>query len=171
MTFLRWLLLLASVLGYRAWFAEGPPLTAIHLDYDLVVIALVGLYRGQRVGAGMGWLIGFLCYSLEPDTMAWGGLLGALMGWLVGHWRERLFLEQLFYRWLIFALAIIGYMLLHYVLIVRDSFFVLPTLFVTRMLPGALVDATAAVLLGMVWERAVKTRPSDSDSAPAGEIV
>jgi hypothetical protein len=94
-----------------------------------------------------------------------------LLGWLVGHWRERLFLEQLFYRWLVFALAIVGYALFHYLLIVRDSIFVLPTQFVTRMLPGALIDATAAVLLGMVWERVAKSRLSDSDGSSAGETA
>jgi cell shape-determining protein MreD len=171
MTFLRWILLLASVLGYRAWFGDSPPLTVIRLDYHLVVIVLVGLYRGQRVGAGIGWLIGFLCYSLDPGSMAWGSLLGALLGWLVGHWRERLFLEQLFYRWLIFVLAIAGYVLLHYLLILRDSIYALPMQFVTRMLPGVLIDATAAVLLGMIWERAAKSRLTDSDGASAGETI
>ena len=169
--YVRWLLLLASVVGYRVWFPDSPPLSRIGVDYDLVVIALVGLYRGQRIGAGAGWVIGFLCYSLDPDHMAWGGFLGAILGWLVGHWRERLFLEQLGYRWLVFGTAITGYKILHYVLIVGHDWPGLPKLFAVLLLPTALIDATLAVLIGVVWERARSTGRSSLDGASVDKTV
>ena len=107
--------------SYDVWKALGcpgdMPQPGISMDYDIIVIVLVGLYRGQRIDAGAGWAIGFLTYSIDADHMAWGAILGALLGWLVGHWRERLFLEQLLHRWLVFTFGFIGYKLFHYILI------------------------------------------------------
>lgn len=160
MTILRWLVLLVSVIGFRVWFPGSSPELGITMDYDLVVIALVGLYRGQRFGAGVGWAIGFLSYAADPDHMAWGGLLGALLGWLIGHWRERLFLEQLVYRWLVFALGILGYRLIHYVLIANNAGSDFPRALIVSILPSALIDATSGVVIAAIWERGRTIRRS-----------
>jgi hypothetical protein len=171
MTALRWILLLASVIAYRVWFTGGLPQPGITLDFDVVVIVLIGLYRGQRVGAGAGWVIGFLAYAIDPDHMAWGGLLGALLGWLIGHWRERLFLEHLLYRWIVFALGILGYKLLHYALIAGTGWLDFFHLLLMPLLPTVLIDATAGVILGIIWERTVQSGPSINEGRTADENV
>jgi hypothetical protein len=171
MTSLRWILLFVSVIGFRVWFPGDLPQPGITMDYDIVVIVLVGLYRGQRIGAGAGWAIGFLSYAVEADHMAWGALLGALLGWLVGHWRERLFLEQLLHRWLVFALGIVGYKLFHYILIAGNGWADFPRAFLVPLLPSALIDATAAVVIGAIWERTHKAHPAINERRPADTSV
>lgn len=171
MTTLRWILLFISVVAYRVWFPGDLPQAAITMDYDVVVIVLIGLYRGQRVGAGAGWAIGFLAYAVDPGHMAWGSLIGALLGWLIGHWRERLFLEQLLHRWLVFALGIFGYKLFHYFLIAGTGWADFPRLLLMPILPSALIDATAGVVIGVIWERMNKARPKITERRPADESV
>lgn len=171
MTPFRWILLLISVIAFRVWFPGNLPQPGITLDYDVVVIALVGLYRGQRIAAGAGWAIGFLAYAVDADHMAWGGLLGALLGWLIGHWRERLFLEQLLHRWLVFAVGIFGYKVLHYFLIAGTGWADFPRALLVPLLPSMLIDATAAVVIGAIWERTNKARPAITDRRPADDSV
>jgi predicted membrane protein len=171
MTSLRWILLFVTVIAFRVWFPGNLPQPAISLDYDVVVIVLAGLYRGQRIGAGAGWTIGFLAYAIDPDHMAWGGLLGALLGWLIGHLRERLFLEQLLHRWLVFATGIIGYKLFHYVLVAGTGWADFPRALLISLLPSALIDATAGVVFGAVWERTRHTRLSIDERRSADESV
>jgi len=171
MTALRWILLFISVVAFRVWFPGNLPESGIMMDYDVVVIALIGLYRGQRIAAGAGWAIGFLAYAIDPDHMAWGAILGALLGWLVGHWRERLFLEQILHRWLVFALGIFGYKLFHYVLIAGTGWADFPRTILMPILPSALIDATAGVVIGAIWERANKARPAINERRPADESV
>ncbi len=164
MTSLRWLLLAATIVIYRVWFPDVPSSAGVRLDYDLVAIALVGLYRGQRVGAGAGWLLGLLAHATAPDQLVWGGLLGSLLGWVVGHWRQRLFLEQLGSRWVVFVVAFFAYKLGHWMLIQGMGSGAWLDFLLFHIVPSSLIDATAGVLLGVIIERsrAFGARPSES---------
>jgi hypothetical protein len=169
MIVLRWILLLASVILFRVWFPEGPPPLHIRLDYDLVVIALVGLFRGQGVGAAVGWLIGFLSYAPDPGRLAWASLFGSLLGWVIGYWSQRLFLEHLRSRWIILSAGFLAYKVLFSAIVFAGDWGGwLVSLFV-HALPSALVDATAGVVLGRMWERSLTKRHEVSRPAHSQE--
>jgi hypothetical protein len=75
------------------------------------------------------------------------------------------------HRWLVFALGIIGYKLFHYVLIAGTGWADFPRAILVPLLPSALIDATAGVLIGTIWERTQKARPAIKGRRPADESV
>ncbi|GAB4328879.1 MAG: hypothetical protein Kow0074_25070 [Candidatus Zixiibacteriota bacterium] len=161
MNMLRWILLVLAVIVYRTWFPESPPFHEIRFDFDLAVIIMLGLYRGERVGAAAGWAIGFIAYATDADHFMWSSLLGALVGWLMGHWRDRLFLEQMLSRWIVFAIVAFAYRLLHWPLVMgigggpwADTLFL-------KILPTVLIDASITVVMCYVWERMERTTTGD----------
>jgi hypothetical protein len=151
---LRWILLLASVVAYRVWFPDTPLPPSMRLDYDFMIIALIGLGQGRLMGTVAGWGIGFLAAAGDPGRLAWGSFLGASVGWAVGFWKERLFLEYAFSRWAILWL----------VLLVAKSFQLLfqtggdMGLWFVSLWSGVLAStgltATAGAALSILWERA-----------------
>ena len=161
MSVLRWILLLITVVIYRVWFPESPPFHEIRFDFDLAVIIMLGLYRGERVGAAAGWAIGFIAYATDADHFMWSSLLGALVGWVMGHWRDRLFLEQMLSRWIVFAIVSAGYKLLHWPLIMGIGGAPWAETLFLRILPTVLIDATVTVLICRIWERIEKSRTLD----------
>jgi hypothetical protein len=175
-TVVRWILLLTSVIVYRVWFPEGPPPLHVRLDYDLVVIALVALYRGPGVGAAVGWLIGFLSFAPDPGRLAWGSLFGSLLGWVIGHWSQRLFLEHLRSRWIILASGFLAYKILFTAIILAGDWGAWVVSLAIHSIPSALIDATAGVFIGAMWERsrasraprAVVSRPAYPEDTPWG---
>ncbi|MBD3297458.1 MAG: hypothetical protein GF341_02300 [candidate division Zixibacteria bacterium] len=169
MSAVRWVLLFLAVIVYRTWFPETPPFPEIRFDFDLAVIILLGLYRGERVGAAAGWGIGFIAYATDADHFMWSSLLGALVGWVVGRWRDRLFLEQLLSRWIVFAIVALSYRLLHWPLIMGIGGGPWMDTLLYKVLPTTLIDATVTVLLSYIWERI--ERASDSETRTAGATV
>ncbi|MBI3873252.1 MAG: hypothetical protein HY304_09275 [candidate division Zixibacteria bacterium] len=156
MTLLRWLLLVISVVVYRVWFPEPPLPPPMRLDYDLVVIAAVALYRGGGIGTIAGWGIGFLAAATDPDRMAWGGLLGACLGWTVGAGKERLFLEYAVSRWMVFWGVLVLYKFVDLVVMTRgDGGLLLASLF-SGVLASSGLTATVGAVATIIWER---TRP------------
>jgi len=168
MTILRWLLLLISIVIYRVWFPDYPPYHQIRFDYDVAVIIMVGLYRGQRVGVVMGWLIGFLAYATNAEQFVWTSLLGGVFGWLIGHWRDRLFLEQFISRWIVFAIGILVYKLLHWVIVMGGDGAPWYETLGLKILPTIAIDATLAVALCALWER-LRRPEADSGQSPAAD--
>ena len=154
MTTLRWLVLFTSVVVYRVWFPETPPPPAMRLDYDLLLIALVGLYRGAPMGTMVGWGIGLLAYATDPGRLAWGGLLGACLGWSVGVCKERLFLEYAVSRWLVFWLVLMVYKLFYLVLVAGGDWGLWFTSLWSGGLASAGLSATVGVVVSLLWERA-----------------
>ncbi|MEW5701719.1 MAG: hypothetical protein AB1792_05780 [Candidatus Zixiibacteriota bacterium] len=154
MSVVSWIALAASIVAYRVWFPDTPAPPRMRLDYDLMVIALIGLNRGRLIGTFSGWAIGFLAAAGDPGRLVWGSLLGAGAGWIVGFWKERLFLEYTFSRWLI----------LWSVLLVAKAFQLLFQtgwdlgLWLSSLWSGALASAgltaTAGVGIAVLWERA-----------------
>ena len=157
MTVLRWALVIIAVVAYRVWFPESPPFHEIRFDFDLAVIVMIGLYRGSRVGTAAGWAIGFVTHATDADHFMWSGLLGAVLGFLIGHWRDRLFLEQMLSRWIVFVIVVFGYRLFHWLLVMGlGGGPWVETLFL-RIIPTVLIDATVTVLLCRVWERLTRS--------------
>ncbi len=173
MSAIRWILLVASVILFRVWFPEGPPPLHIRLDYDLVIIALIGLYRGQNIGATVGWLIGFLAYAPDPGRLAWGSLFGSLLGWVTGFWSQRLFLEHLRSRWIILAAGFMAYKIIFLAIAFGGDWGEWLVSLGIHALPSALIDATVGVFLGRMWERSMASRhtadhPAHSAESPWG---
>lgn len=154
MTILRWVILLSSVVFYRVWFPESPPPLGLRLDYELLVIALVGLYRGVYVGTLAGWGIGFLAHASDPDMMGWGSLLGALLGWAVGLLKERLFLEYVLSRWLVLWGILLSIKLVYILFAVGLDL----GMWMSSVFPAGLgstgLSATVGVVISIVWDRA-----------------
>lgn len=165
MTYLRWLLLAVSIVFYRVWFPDGPPPLSIRLDYEFLVIALVGLYQGVTVGTIAGWCLGFLGSAYDPEILGWSSLLGAVLGWTVGMLKERLFLEYPLSRWLV---------LWGVLLIVKSAYMLAavgmdPGLWISSFFAGALASAgltaTAGLVVSLLWERAKpRLRGASSDA-------
>jgi len=160
MTLLRWILLLTSVIVFRVWFPEGPPPLHVRFDYDLVVIALVGLSRGPGLGAAAGWLIGFLSCAPDPGRLAWGSLFGSLLGWVSGYWSQRLFLEHLRSRWIVLSAGFLAWKILFSAIVFAGDWGGWLVSLVVHALPSALIDATVGVFLGRMWERSRASRAS-----------
>lgn len=154
MSILRWLVLIASVVLYRVWFPEGPPPMGLRLDYELLAIALVGLYRGVNIGTAAGWGLGFLAHATDPDMMGWGGLLGALLGWAVGLLKERLFLEYVLSRWLVLWGVLLTVKLVYILFAVGLD----PEMWLRSIFPAGLgsagLSATAGVVISVLWDQA-----------------
>lgn len=154
MSTIRWLLLLSSVVFYRVWFPEAPPPMGLRLDYEMLVIALVALYRGATIGTIAGWGIGLLAHASDPDMMGWGSLLGAVLGWAVGLLKERLFLEYVLSRWLVLWGVLLAIKLIYIMFAVGLD----PGMWVASIFPAGLgsagLSATAGVVLSILWDRA-----------------
>lgn len=168
MIILRWALLLISVVIYRVWFPDYPPYHQIRFDYDVAVIIMIGLYKGPRVGVIMGWLVGFLAYATNADQFVWTSLLGGMFGWLIGQWRDRLFLEQFVSRWIVFAIGILAYKLLHWVIVMGAGGAPWYETLGLQILPTVAIDATLTVVLCSVWER-IQRSEADSSQSQAAE--
>ncbi len=169
MSLIRWAILLASVVFYSVWFPDGPPPLHIRLDYDLVVIALIGFYRGPRVGAALGWIIGFLAQATDPWRLVWGGLFGSLLGWFVGIWSQRLFLENLWSRWIVLAIAFMTYKIFYLAIIMAGDWGGWLTSLGLQALPSTLIDATAGAALGNALDRLRVSRTETSAGATPAE--
>lgn len=153
MTVLRWALVMVSVVVYRVWFPETPPPGPMHLDYHLLVVALIGLYRGTTAGTVAGWAIGFIVAAPDPDLIAWSSLLGAGLGWVMGYWGQRLFMEIVLSRWLVLWLVLLVYRLIYLSLIVGgDGNTWLRSLW-TGAFASAGLTATAGAIVSIFWER------------------
>ena len=154
MTILRWIILLSSVVFYRVWFPESPPPLGLRLDYEWLVIALIGLYRGVTVGSMAGWGIGFLAHASDPDMIGWGSLLGAVLGWAVGQLKERLFLEYVLSRWLVLWGVLLAIKLVYLLFAVGLD----PGMWISSVFPAGLgsagLSATVGVVLSIIWDRA-----------------
>lgn len=168
MSVIRWLILLSSVVFYRVWFPEGPPPLGLRLDYEMLVIAFVGLYRGQSVGTIAGWGIGFLAHASDPEMMGWGSLLGAVLGWAVGLLKERLFLEYVLSRWLVLWGVLLAIKIVYILFAVGLD----PGMWLSSFFPAALgsagLSATVGVVLSVLWDRA-RPRARAAVDAAAGD--
>jgi hypothetical protein len=166
---LRWIILLASVVFYRVWFPDGPPPLGLRLDYEMLAIALVALYRGVTIGAAAGWGIGFLAQAADPDMMGWGGLLGASLGWAVGLLKERLFLEYVLSRWLVFW----GVLLLIKTVYVVFAVGMDPGMWLASFFPACLgsagLSATVGVILSVLWDRARPRARAAAEASSDGD--
>jgi rod shape-determining protein MreD len=125
----------------------------MHLDYHLVVIALIGLYRGTVLGVIAGWGIGFLVGAPDPGMMGWNSLFGSALGWVVGYCGERLFLEYTFSRWLILWLVILAYRLIYLVAATAGDWERWRDAFWTGALASAGISATVGVAVSLLWDR------------------
>jgi len=166
---LRWIILLASVVFYRVWFPESPPPLGLRLDYELLVIALIALYRGVNTGVVAGLGIGFLSHAPDPDMMGWGALLGTLLGWAVGLLKERLFLEYVLSRWLVLWGVLLVIKLVYILFAVGLD----PGMWVSSIFPAGLgsagLSATAGVIISILWDRARPRARAAVDAASNDE--
>jgi len=169
MSALRWLALLASVIVYRVWFPDTPPPPKMRLDYDLLVIALIGLNRGRTLGVIAGWAIGFLAAGGDPGRLAWGSLLGAGVGWSVGFWKERLFLEYAFSRWLILWSVLLVAKSLQLLFQTGGDLGLWFASFWSGVLASTGLSATAGAALSILWERARPRRMQVHSEASVDE--
>jgi len=103
---IRWFLVLVSVAAYQGLLGEYLCPGGTGLRYDLLVIFLAGLSGGATRGVLAGGLVGFITDCLTPDFLGWGMMVNATLGLALGMSRERLFLERITARWLVFALGI-----------------------------------------------------------------
>jgi hypothetical protein len=165
MSILRGLLILVSVVAYRVWFPDPPPPGSIRLDYDLLVVALVGLYRSPAYGTVAGWVIGFLASAGDPGRLAWGSLLSACLGWTVAILKERLFLEYPLSRWLIFWTVLLVWKSVQQLLVVKWDLGLWIVSFPAAVLASAGLTATVGVVVSIAWER---TRPRRALRPSAG---
>ncbi len=169
MSILRWIILLASVVFYRVWFPESPPPLGLRLDYELLVIALVALYRGVNTGVIAGLGIGLLSHAADPDMMGWGALLGTLLGWAVGFLKERLFLEYVLSRWLVLWGVLLVIKLIYILFAVGLD----PGMWVSSIFPAGLgsagLSATAGVIISILWDRARPRARAAVDAASNDE--
>ena len=154
MTILRWIILLSSVVFYRVWFPESPPPLGLRLDYELLVIALIGLYRGVGLGSMAGWGIGFLAHASDPDMIGWGSLLGAVLGWAIGLLKERLFLEYVLSRWLVLWGILLSIKLVYILFAVGLDLGMWMSSVFPAGLGSAGLSATVGVVISIVWDRA-----------------
>lgn len=154
MSTLRWIAVVASVIAYRVWFPEPPLPAVMHLHYDLLVIALIGLHRGVAVGTMAGWLIGFLSGAPDPGIIGWSSLLGATLGWVVGYGSERMFLEYAFSRWLVLWLVLLIARLLHLTVVTAGDGALWMASIWTGALASAGLTATVGAAVSLFWERA-----------------
>ena len=168
MTILRWVVVLISVVVYRVWFPETPPPGPMHLDYHLVVVALIGLYRGTTAGTLAGWAIGFLVAAPDPDLIAWSSLLGAGLGWVLGYWGQRLFMEIVLSRWLVLWLVLLVYRLIYLSLIVGGDWNIWLRSLWTGAFASAGLTATVGAIVSIFWER-LRVRGRQRGAPPAAE--
>lgn len=154
MSILRWVILLSSVIFYRVWFPESPPPLGLRLDYEMLIIALIALYRGVNVGVVAGFGIGLLAHAPDPDMMGWGALLGSVLGWAVGRLKERLFLEYILSRWLVLWGVLLGIKLVYILFAVGLD----PGMWLSSIFPAGLgsagLSATIGVIISVLWDRA-----------------
>ena len=171
MTILRWIILLSSVVFYRVWFPESPPPLGLRLDYEMLVIALIGLYRGVNVGSMAGWGIGFLAHASDPDMIGWGSLLGAFLGWAVGLLKERLFLEYVLSRWLVLWGILLGVKLVYILFAVGLD----PGMWLSSVFPAGLgsagLSATVGVVISILWDRARPRARAAVDAAADDQLL
>lgn len=169
MSILRWVILLSSVVFYRVWFPESPPPLGLRLDYELLAIALVALYRGVNVGVVAGWGIGFLAHASDPDMMGWGSLLGALLGWAVGLLKERLFLEYVLSRWLVLWGILLAVKLVYILFAVGLDIGMWMSSIFPAGLGSAGLSATVGVVISIVWDRAHPRARAAVDAASGND--
>ncbi len=104
--FVRWFLVLLSVVAYQGLLAEYLCPGGTGLRYDLLVVFLAGLTGGATRGVLAGALVGFITDCLTPGFLGWGMMVNATLGLAAGMSRDRLFLERIAARWLVFAAGI-----------------------------------------------------------------
>ena len=150
----RWVLLGISVVMFRVWYPEAPLPGPMRLDFHLVLIALIGLYNGARVGTIAGWGIGFLDGAPDASMIGWTSLLGSFLGWVVGYWGERLFLEYAISRLLILWLVLVFYKLIYLALAVNGDWSIWTASIWTGALASSGMSATVGVVVSLLWERA-----------------
>lgn len=102
----RWLLVVLSIVAYQGLLAEYLAPGGIGLRWALLVVLLAGLTGGTTRGALAGGVVGFVTDCLTPSFLGWGMLVMVTVGAAVGMARERLFLERIYSRWLVFAAGI-----------------------------------------------------------------
>jgi len=102
----RWLAVALSIVAYQGLLAEYLAPGGVGLRWALLVVLLAGLSGGATRGALIGGMVGFLTDCLTPSFLGWGMLVKITIGAAVGMARERLFLERVYSRWLVFAAGI-----------------------------------------------------------------
>jgi cell shape-determining protein MreD len=102
----RWLLVVLSIVAFQGLLAEYLAPGGVGLRWALLIVLLAGLTGGTTRGALTGGLVGFVTDCLTPAFLGWGMLVMVTVGAAVGMARERLFLERIYSRWLVFAAGI-----------------------------------------------------------------
>jgi len=103
---LRWLAVALSIAAYQGLLAEYLAPGGVGLRWALLVVLLAGLSGGATRGALVGGMVGFLTDCLTPSFLGWGMLVKVTIGAGIGMARERLFLDRVYSRWLVFAAGI-----------------------------------------------------------------
>lgn len=105
----RWGLVVVSVAAYQGLLAEYLSPGGSGLRWDLLIVLLAGLTGGTARGALAGGIVGFVTDCLTPSSLGWGMMVKATLGAAMGMCRERLFLEQVFARWIILAAGVLAH--------------------------------------------------------------
>lgn len=144
---IRWLLVLLSVVAYQGLLAEYLCPGGTGLRYDLLVVLLAGLIGGTTRGAIAGGLVGFITDCLTPNFMGWGMMVNTTIGLAAGMSRDRLFLERIAARWLVFAVG----------MAVHDIIYLLPVSKFDPALYGKALwfDSTISIVITSVVGTAV----------------
>ncbi|HEX9751520.1 MAG TPA: hypothetical protein VGB22_09590 [candidate division Zixibacteria bacterium] len=167
---LGWAAVLLSIAVYRVWFPGSPMPAALTLNYDLLVIALIGLHRGMRAGAIGGWVIGFVASATDPATLGFGTLFGALLGWVIGYWGERMFIENAISRWLLLWLALLVERLLFLALAASGDWSLWFSSIWTGALASAGLTATVGAAISLLWERSHLRSGSRARRSSSGDV-
>jgi rod shape-determining protein MreD len=148
-------LVLLVLLCLLAQAALAPRISAgqVSPDFIILVVAVVGLYRGAIAGAVVGFIVGFLQDVGNPEMLGLNALIKTLLGFAVGRVASKASVDNAMFLLLLVAAAALAHDILYLTMFhwprVGGS-----TLMVFRVaLPSAIYTAVFAVLIDILATR------------------
>ena len=166
---IRWAGVILSVVAYQGLLAEHLSPGGAGLRWDLLVVLFAGLTGGMTRGIIAGGIVGFMTDCLTPSFLGWGIIVKATLGGLTGVCRERLFLEHLYSRWIVFAAGIAAHYIIYLLPVTGfDMGLYLQTLWRDTgfsIVVTSLIGTLALVIWQAIHKPARTTRPPTAEKA------
>lgn len=84
-----------------------------HPDIIMAAVVLIGLKKGWKKGLWFGFALGLTMDILNPENYGWTTLMLSLSGYFAGYFREKVFLDNIFYQSLAVSIFAFVYPLIY----------------------------------------------------------
>ena len=143
------LLLLLAILIQTSWVSK---IVVMELKPDvvLIVLAYIGLSRGQIEGTIYGFASGFLLDVFDPNAMGINALANSLVGFAVGYSRIGIVAEDLRVKGLLLFLTVLLHDLVYFTFVSLPNLTLIPIQLIQIGIGTAVYTAIVGICISLV---------------------